>query len=231
VPIGVSLLLFYLILRIFYYQVGMEQSFAALSRANNRLVRRKRGFTLTEIAIVLGVIGIILSAIWAAASSVYQNLRTQQAVQEVQIIVAGYRSLYSVGGVDDSNWADVTCKGIIDGLFPQQTLLSGTTCANASTTPSQYPQHPWGSSIVVYAYRTSIPQGIAVGLFNLDQESCARFANQTVGQPDILWEDVNGTQQYLPPEANNVPYTTSQVTTACGTVADGQFVLLMFKAR
>jgi len=36
-----------------------------------RAVQCKKGFTLTEIAIVLGIIGIILGAVWAAASSAY----------------------------------------------------------------------------------------------------------------------------------------------------------------
>ena len=40
---------------------------------------RKKGFTLTEIAIVLGIIGLILGAIWVAAASVYQNQRIGHA--------------------------------------------------------------------------------------------------------------------------------------------------------
>ena len=35
--------------------------------------QKKRGFTLTEIAIVLGIIGLILGAIWVAAAAVLQQ--------------------------------------------------------------------------------------------------------------------------------------------------------------
>ena len=44
--------------------------------------QRRRGFTLTEIAIVLGIVGLILGAIWVAAAAVYNNLRVSHADTE-----------------------------------------------------------------------------------------------------------------------------------------------------
>jgi prepilin-type N-terminal cleavage/methylation domain-containing protein len=62
-------------------------------------LHHRRGFTLTEIAIVLGVMGIILGAIWGAASTVYANKKTTSALQEVLAIVANVRGLYANGQI------------------------------------------------------------------------------------------------------------------------------------
>jgi prepilin-type N-terminal cleavage/methylation domain-containing protein len=65
-------------------------------------LQHRRGFTLTEIAIVLGVMGIILGAIWGAASTVYANKKTTSALQEVLAIVANVRGLYTNGQIPAS---------------------------------------------------------------------------------------------------------------------------------
>jgi prepilin-type N-terminal cleavage/methylation domain-containing protein len=56
--------------------------------------RQRKGFTLTEVAIVLGIMGLILGAIWTAASSVYANQRTAHAQTAVLQIAGGVRALY-----------------------------------------------------------------------------------------------------------------------------------------
>jgi prepilin-type N-terminal cleavage/methylation domain-containing protein len=55
----------------------------------------RRGFTLTEIAIVLGIIGLILGAVWAAASSVYANLKANQAQQGILSAAQAVRSMFA----------------------------------------------------------------------------------------------------------------------------------------
>jgi prepilin-type N-terminal cleavage/methylation domain-containing protein len=69
--------------------------------------QRRRGFTLTEIAIVLGIIGLILGAIWVAAAAVYNNLRVSHANTQVLQIAQAVRALYgnmnSTGVVADTD--------------------------------------------------------------------------------------------------------------------------------
>src|SRR3984957_13178951 len=57
--------------------------------------KRKRGFTLTEIAIVLGIIGLILGAIWGAASAVYANKKAADAEQGITASTQAVRSLFA----------------------------------------------------------------------------------------------------------------------------------------
>ena len=56
--------------------------------------RRQRAFSLTEMAIVLGVIGLILAAIWTAASSANQRNKVDAAVQELQTTAQNMVTLY-----------------------------------------------------------------------------------------------------------------------------------------
>ena len=54
--------------------------------------KHKKGFTLTEIAIVLGIIGLILGAVWSAATSVYSSQSASAFSQTMALYIAAVRS-------------------------------------------------------------------------------------------------------------------------------------------
>src|SRR5580700_11353983 len=69
--------------------------------------KEERGFTLTEIAIVLGIIGLILGALWVAAAAVYTNLRTSKTTTQLLTITQNLRALYATSASVDAT-ADMT---------------------------------------------------------------------------------------------------------------------------
>ncbi len=93
----------------------------------SRIAKRKKGFTLTEIAIVLGIIGLILGAIWAAASSVYANLKANQAQQGILAAAQSVRSMFATSantnvaaptnittpGMFPTNWVNPAVAGVV----------------------------------------------------------------------------------------------------------------------
>ena len=65
----------------------------SISVISRKTLRQSGGFTLTEAAIVLGIVGLILGAIWVASASVYSNYRVNNAVKELIAIVGGVKGL------------------------------------------------------------------------------------------------------------------------------------------
>ena len=106
----------------------------------------KRGFTLTELAIVLGVVGLLLGAIWSAASIVHFNYQVNQAEREILIISRNIRALYpgnaqfSSPGVENST---ITQKWVNAGVFPPETLTGYSS--------APFAVDPWGGQFVVFA--------------------------------------------------------------------------------
>lgn len=96
--------------------------------------RAVRGFTLTEAAIVLGIVGLILGAIWVAAASVYDNMRVQKANTQLLQIVQNVRALYANASSIGST-GDITTSLISAGIFPQD-AVSGSYTVNPWSTAS-----------------------------------------------------------------------------------------------
>lgn len=88
--------------------------------------RQNKGFTLTEIAIVLGIMGLILGAIWVAASGVYANQRVNSANTAVMQIAQGVRALYATS----SNMGNVAVSNQTNALITAnavpRNLVSGS---------------------------------------------------------------------------------------------------------
>ncbi len=188
--------------------------------------RQTCGFTLTEIAIVLGLIGLVLGAIWLAASKVYQNNRVQLAVKETAIILQGFRGLYTAHPVDSGgNFVDITCTGVNSGFFPNDMLVPAACVTNNSTT---YPRHPWDDYMQIWAHDGW--QGVVIGFTNLPQSACVQLTRQIGNAPDIIFENVNGTSVTLPPFGVQTLLTTAQIATAC-LAGNVNFLQLGFKAR
>jgi prepilin-type N-terminal cleavage/methylation domain-containing protein len=196
-------------------------------------LKNNRGFTLTELAIVLSIMGIILGAVWAAASTVYINNALKTAVTEQGIIAENYRSMFSAHGVDTGEWIDITCAGINNGYFPTAMLVPGTTCASSApgTGPTHYPASPFGGSSYVVVYSVQSMQGIVVAFFGLTQAQCSQYANQVMSIPGLIYEQIDSTGQELPPWAATTPYTTAQANAACNAAGAANAVYIMYPAR
>ena len=77
---------------------------------------RTHGFTLTEVAIVLGILGIIMGAIWAAANAVRAKHRTETGVNQIWQIANLVRDIYKghpFAAADTDVTAVVTGQGVI----------------------------------------------------------------------------------------------------------------------
>ncbi len=197
------------------------------------------GFTLTEIAIVLGVIGLIIGGVWTAAASLYQAKKTNQAVQQATQILNNYRSLYQLHGIDAPTLSDLSCIGVNGRLLPSEMVTTGatTSCATDTTYAPISPttnalQTPWGSTTYMTVLSWNPPQGIALNYFNLSTAECDDLAQALTYRPDVFYESINGTARYVSfvNEANNL-LTFAQIKTACNAGSGSSQVEVVFKLK
>ncbi len=98
---------------------------------NNR-ASGNRGFTMTELAIVLGIVGVVLGAIWVASATLYQRYRVNKAVFQITSIVNNMRALYKDRPAFDSGV--LTTDLVALNVFPSDMIANGL------------PQNPWGAT-------------------------------------------------------------------------------------
>jgi prepilin-type N-terminal cleavage/methylation domain-containing protein len=112
--------------------------------------QHSRGFTLTEIAVVLGIISVILGAIWVAAATVYANLQTETAVRDVMQISQGMHDYFKNGTmpITGANW-DLTQQLISANVIPQDIVSRPCADTTAVYGASPCPLHPWGEALLV----------------------------------------------------------------------------------
>jgi len=135
--------------------------------------RTKRGFTLTEAAIVLGIVGLILGAIWVAAASVYRNMRITRTTEQILTIVQSIRSMnttqQTLGGT-----ANYTLPMIQAGIFPRD-MIRGT---GASATAN----NQWDGLVTVTgATATVAGDAFALAYVAVPQSACIDLAVRMSG--------------------------------------------------
>ncbi|MGE4350847.1 MAG: type II secretion system protein [Bdellovibrionales bacterium] len=97
-------------------------------------IRAQAGLSLIELAIVLGVMGLVSGAIWVAASSVREQQPIQDSVQIVTEIASNVRGIYT--GFPTAS-APSLSEQISRGIFPQAVVNdAGSDTIN-----------PWGGTI------------------------------------------------------------------------------------
>lgn len=109
--------------------------------------KSRSGFTLTELAIVLGVVGAIIAGIWVAASAVRQKNATTEAAREIGYIVNRIQSIAAINITNLYVAKDAGCSGGVSvisgnsltanttaGVFPQE-MISGTDAAPIISSP------------------------------------------------------------------------------------------------
>ena len=105
----------------------------------NTFLVSRQGFTLTEIALVLGIIGLILSVIWGGASKVYDTIKINKAISEVDAIIQNARNFYGNSYTFDPGV--LTTAFVAGNIFPSDTVSGGIpfnpwhTTSTISSTP------------------------------------------------------------------------------------------------
>ncbi|MDD5587329.1 MAG: type 4 pilus major pilin [Alphaproteobacteria bacterium] len=143
--------------------------------------KARRAFTLTETAIVLGVVGIVLGGIWVAAGSVYQKVRVNNAYEEIRLIVDNMHSIgmgmtstaqltTPTGGGEDQ---PITPKAFTAGVFPASVLTAGALPA----------RNPWNGNITIVGGQNT--QSFKIQMDNIPSAECIQLFHRFLDSPDL----------------------------------------------
>ncbi len=142
-------------------------------------VIHQRGFSLVEAAIVLGVVGLVIGGIWAAAATMRFNQKMNQEVQGIAFFISQTRSLYKGLGANG-----VVPRKLFENSYPDGwQAYAGTTDHFLS---------PLGYRVGLSTYGSGMMTGI--GFQNVPSSYCdqllprmysfadfTQFHNQTAG--------------------------------------------------
>lgn len=159
--------------------------------------RDMRGFTLTEAAIVLGIVGLILGAIWAAASAVYDNMKSKRANEEILQVVQAVRSLFASTNTTGSLNGSILTSIITSGVFPSDMapVATATSPVNnpwnvGSTTGSA----PNGGTVDLFsAQANALGDAFTIVFTNLSQAACIKVFTSNAGAPGLVGAASSGT--------------------------------------
>ena len=121
--------------------------------------KSKKGFTLTEIAIVLGIIGLILGSVWAAASSVYKNMKISDTERAITSTAQSVRSMFAASGTTGQGSAtEITAPG----MFP----VSWGTVVGAINDPWNGLAKVYGNGPLFTVELAAVPPDACAALLN-----------------------------------------------------------------
>jgi type II secretory pathway pseudopilin PulG len=168
-----------------------------------RRATRQAGFNLIEAAIVLGIVGLIVGGIWAAAGSAYENMRQQNASKQLLALVQGIRGFYAQNPSDQVDEK-------IDNLY-NLGILPADMVVDSSGTKTL--RHPWGGTVIINDTTTSmgIPS-FKVTFDDVSDSSCRNFITRAsnVARGSGLMLINTGSTTYLDLLNNSQDINTSQ---------------------
>lgn len=203
-----------------------------MSHNNSRAANKACGFTLTEIAVVVAILGVILGAIWVAIGAVGESSRAKEANNETLAIVNGLKTLFGNKRVDIPDRTDITQQVVNNGFAPPKMIApagSAGWCTSGGTTSPCNLAGPWPTSVVNVISWASV-NGVGVLFSGLSSVACRRLVTSYVAAPSLIQLWVNNTMvTQLPPYApagtlGGARPTASQINDACATIPDNAAV-------
>lgn len=164
--------------------------------------RNTKGISLIESTVVLGIAGIIMAAIWGAATIVHRKASVEEAMVQILEITQNMRTLYREIGTFSGTGSftlgtDITVPMVNAGVFPESMLTPA-----APTTP----RNPWNTRTRVDVGPTDLATFRVFLVGPIPREACAALAATMVGRgrpPGLVSMNV-GTTAYNQTQLNTL---------------------------
>jgi prepilin-type N-terminal cleavage/methylation domain-containing protein len=197
--------------------------FYSLSVSRHKKPSFRAAFTLTELAVVLGVIGILLAAIWSASSVVSENNREKIAISETLTIVNNWRGFFASKKVDLAG--AIMGMTVNYGFAPAEMInpaLGATYCAasgNDTSVNGCLLAGIWPDSHVRVQGRQAM-NGIGVSYNVIPPTACVTLAKAMVDAPGLISITIgpssgSGTPYTLPPYGTDTLPSSTTIDADC----------------
>jgi len=188
---------------------------------NKIMPRKLRGFTLTEAAIVLGIVGLILGAIWVAAAAVYNNLRVSTTSNQLLQIVQSIRSIHSTQQTVDPELTALLVAQA--GGMPKDMLDDPNAPASVSDV--------WGGVVDVnpQEYGGIADSAFSVEFNDVPDGPCADLLVRTTGAGRD--SGLVGAGNAAAVDGTGVPSTLTSAVAACGDAEHKNKVVFTFRLK
>ncbi len=172
--------------------------------------RRRRGMSLVESALYMGIVGIVMGAVWAAGAVVHTNLQIGRSVGNLMVVVQNIQTFYSgQSSFKKAAGSDLTEALVKAEIFPSAMIHPQTN----------RPVTPWSTEIRVYvgenknSFRVSYEP-------SLPEEVCRSLVGRVGGRgrsESLVNVTAGGTSYTTADQLNRLTATT--VTGSCKTVS------------
>lgn len=159
--------------------------------------RQQRGFSMVEMAIVLGVVGLVMGGVWTLAVKVQQTARVKQAVEQVITINKNIRNYYQTQACIPNGDQTATLLGLGQNIFPRE-MLSGGGVVDL-----------WNGGVQVLGVNAGCDYIFQLSYLALPAETCAELVPKLTaageGSRGLVAAAINGTAlQALPPNPSAI---------------------------
>ena len=177
--------------------------------------RKLRGFTLTEAAIVLGIVGLLLGAIWVAAAAVYNNMRISTTTTQILQIAQAVRAMHATT-------TSITTGGDLAPTLAQAGAIPKDMMDNAIP-PSI--TNVWGGAVRITATTAAVGGTPAQQAFTITYEgvptaACSDLLVRNTGSgrdSGLLQAGAGGNNT----PAANMPIQVTSAVQQCGVAGQG----------
>lgn len=172
-----------------------------------RRTQRTRGFSLMELSIVLGIVGTVLGSLWGVITTVRENMRRDQALNQIIVSTQNIRDFYK-GKAEVSTDAGATGEAALTSYLYQVGVLLPEQIRDRDAGIGNYTGDlPWGATAGAPGGTFAVsadPAGnrnsrsFTISLRSLSKGSCMELASKLTsasGPADLeeIW--INGTQR------------------------------------
>lgn len=215
--------------------------------ASNYGIKRKkaptlRGFSLTEMAIVLAVIGLVLGAIWGVVSTVRQNMKREQTVNQVVVAARNIRDFFLAKGIVQAADGSGAVQNLTSYLLENGVLLPEQIRDREAGTGNYIADHPLMEESVskgsfqicskgnkgVSCEATDGSSEFAVRLLGLKKADCAALAPKLAspsGPPGLISLYLNESAT-----AEELPLTEEDALDGCSKETEN-IIVLVYRLR